>query len=752
MQELRQAFITSTQNYMEGAVNLFEQRFAIEEISEASLKITALGLYEAEINGCKVGNQLFTPGYTYYPRNLHYQEYDVTKMINKGENSLRVFLAQGWYCGRFTHENKIQIYGDKTAVAWILTIIDKTGKRIVLKSSDLPKITSDTSKSAGLVHELVSPYTYAGFYDGEVYYADGTFRDNVPVYSSSESFQPRKYTGSLPDVIEKYEVSVRVQEKIKIVEVIKYQDKTIIDFGQNFAGFISIDPTKIKGERIKIRHGELLNSDGSLYTTNLRKAKAEIVYYKGSETQTYIPRFTYMGFRYIELTGAEFQDGLLTAYAIHDEMERTGDFTSGHDMVNRLFQNQIWGQKSNYVEVPTDCPQRDERMGYTGDGQVFAWTGSYNFNTENFWQKFLKDIRYSQMDNTEGYVAPTVPAQGPAGIGFLNMLGWGNAVTIIPEMLEWQYGNSQHLETQYESMKLFVECEIRHMEDKNLWLGANLGDWLMMGKDIAYMAGHNGPVSNSFVVNDLRIISDYARRTGRDEDAKRYEKQLDATRMAYISTFIDSDGTMRDDYQGAYIMALQYVLPDGELKKQVYDKLVNHLKEEGIQTGFFSTEFLLPLLAENGNSKLAYDLLLSENCPGWMYQIERGATTMWERWDSLLPDGSVNESKMSQDNMVSFNHYAFGSVGRFFYQNILGIKPLERGYKEVQIKPYPDKRLGCAAGSYKSAMGLIKSAWAYEENAIKFKIETPVNAVICLPDGICHEVDTGKYEFSVALG
>lgn len=751
MQELREAFITSTQSYMEGSVNLFEQCFITDEISKARLQITALGLYEAEINGAKVGKQLFAPGYTYYHRNLHYQEYDITNMLQQGENVFRVFLAQGWYCGRFTHENKIQIYGDKSSVSWILTITENTGKSRVFKSSDIASDFLTNGVFDGQVRELVSPYTYAGFYDGEVYFAEGNAIDEAPVYSISGNYKPQIFTGQLPEIIEKHDVAVKLQEEIEIAEVIKYDDRTIIDFGQNFAGVISIDPNKLDGNEIKIRHAELLNSDGSLYTANLRKARAELVYHKGSEMKIYTPRFTYMGFRYIEITGADYQDGLITAHAIYDSMARTGDFDCGHDQVNRLFQNQIWGQKSNYIEVPTDCPQRDERMGYTGDGQVFAWTGSYNFNTENFWSKFLKDIRYSQMDNSEGYVAPTIPAEGPGGIGFLNMLGWGNAVTIIPEMLEWQYGTSKHLEAQYESMKQFVECEINHMEGKNLWLGANLGDWLMMGKDIAYMARSNGPVSNSFIVNDLRIISEYARRTGRVEDAHKYETQLEATRNAYISAFVENDGSMRDDYQGAYIMALRYVLPDGDLKKHVYDKLITHLKEEGIQTGFFSTEFLLPLLAENGDSRLAYDLLLSKDCPGWIYQIERGATTMWERWDSILPDGSVNESKMSNDNMVSFNHYAFGSVGRFFYQNILGIKPLEHGYKKVQLKPCPDQRLGYAAGSYDSAAGLIKSSWHYAEDHVRFEFETPVDAIIYLPDESMHEVGPGAYKYQIAL-
>ena len=240
----------------------------------------------------------------------------------------------------------------------------------------------------------------------------------------------------------------------------------------------------MEGAVLKLRHGEILNTDGSLYTTNLRQAKAELVYHKGTDTAKYRPRFTFMGFRYAELSGVPYAEGLLTAYAVHSEMERTGYFTCANRQVEQLYHNQVWGQRSNYVEVPTDCPQRDERQGYTGDGHVFARTGAYNYDTEAFWLKFLKDIRYSQMDNSEGYVAPTIPALGPAGIGFMSMLGWGNCVCIVPELLYWQYGSDAALRAQYQSMKTWVECEIRHMGDKNLWLGVSLGDWLALGRAI----------------------------------------------------------------------------------------------------------------------------------------------------------------------------------------------------------------------------------------------------------------------------
>lgn len=738
LNELKNFFITTNRPFKEGIVEVFKQDINVEKIKSASLYITALGVYEANINDIKVGDHYLAPGYTYYPKDLHVQIYDVTNMLNNKENVLKVYLGQGWYCGRFTFENKTQIYGEKPAISWLLEIELNDGTIKQYKSNDEN------------VEAICSPYEYAGLYDGEIFYGNGASREN-----DLEVYEPISYTGALPEVFETCKEKVSVHEEIKVKEVIKHDDYTILDFGQNFAGIIEINPTKLNGESISLRHGEILNSDGSLYTTNLRKAKAEIIYHKGEDTTKYRPRFTYMGFRYVELKGAEYVDGLLTAYAIYSDMERTGDFKCDNENVNRLYNNQIWGQKSNYIEVPTDCPQRDERMGYTGDGHVFALTGAYNFDTEIFWDKFLKDIRYSQMDNSEGYVAPTIPAQGKAGVGFMSMLGWGNAVTIIPKMLYEQYGSDKYLKEQYESMKAFVECEIKHfgglLGKKDLWISPSLGDWLTLGKDVKYMAMHNGPVSNAFVVNDLQIMTWLANYLNKPEDEKRYKEQLEKTKNAYIKAFIKNDGTMKDDYQGAYIMALKFVLDKGELYNKVFNKLVSKIKEEGMQTGFFATEHILPLLADNNHTKLAYDLLLQENCPGWMYQIKNGATTTWERWDALKEDGTVNETKMNNDNMVSFNHYAFGSVGEFYYQYILGIKPLEPGFTKIKLEPKFDDRLGKVSGSYLSKAGEIKVEWYIENDNAKLKVDVPSPTTLYLPNGNIQELQAGHHNIDIKL-
>lgn len=728
MEELRKQWITSEKEYREGEVFVYRQKFTASQVKKAVFYGTALGVYEAELNGTKIGRQMFAPGFSYYPRRVLYQTHEVTKLLREGENTLTIYLGQGWYCGRFLCENQTQIYGEQPAVAWILELEDAAGSR---------RIVSDET-----VEELESPYEYAGEYDGEIYFADG--RENVTGHAAA-------YTKETPFALEPTLTEVRLQDEMSVRETTVQGDVTILDFGQNFAGIVEIDPSFLKNETITIRHGEILNADGSLYTANLRKAKATIIYHAGAEKKKYRPRFTYMGFRYMELSGAAYQPGMIRAYALHTEMKRTGYFSCENPLVQKLYENQVWGQKSNYVEVPTDCPQRDERMGYTGDGQVFALTGAYNFNTDAFWKNFLRDLELGQLDNTEGYVCATVPQTGPAGIGFISMLGWGNAVTILPEMMYRQFGDEEALPRQYESMKLFVEAEIRRMGKKNLWIGPSLGDWLAMGKGIAWQAMHNNPVSNAFIVHDLKVISETAERLGKREDATRYRRQLAATTDAYIKKFVSKNGIVAKDYQSAYIMALKYVLPEGELRERVKKNFVANIRKNGLQTGFFATEHLLPLLVEAGEQKFAYDVLLQENCPGWMYQVKCGATTTWERWDALKPDGTVNEEKMagSGENMVSFNHYAFGSVGEFYYQYIMGIRPEKPGFAKLHFAPYPDERLGGVSGSYLSVAGKIESAWRYEPDGCHIRLATPVEAVVLLPDGRSENVPAGTYEWTV---
>ena len=744
--ELRRAFITTDRPYREGAVEVFEQTIELPpdtNVRRATLAITALGLYEAELDGKKVGDAFFTPGFTYYPHDLAYQTYDVTGDIEGGTTTLRVYLGQGWYCGRFTCENKTQIWGERPAVSWVLDIDLADGSSRRMTSADAE------------VRSVESPYDYAGFYDGEVYWAKGARDERMKV---SEPLPPVPYEGPLPDEIQLATIRTSLHEVFEPTSVTERPDGvTIIDFGQNMAGVIELDTGRIAPDAacVTLRHGEILNPDGSLYTANLRTAKATISYHAGDPEGIWRPRFTYMGFRYVELSGTPWQDGLLRARAIYTDMERTGIFTCGDARVNRLFENQLWTQRSNYVEVPTDCPQRDERQGYTGDGHAFARTASYNYDTQVFLEKFLRDIRMSQRDNTEGYVAGSVPATGPAGVGFMQMQEWASGDTIIPELLYDQFGDLDALREQYESMRAMVECKLRHAGDAGLWFGVNLGDWLAPGHDIAWAAQNNAPVSCAFMVNDLRIMVKAAGLVGNVEDVARYDGAYARARAAWKGAFLDDDGRLKNFYQGAAVMALALVLDredaaDAQAWRAVFTQLADDVRAHGMQTGFYATQHLLPVLVDGGEERLAFDVLLSEECPGWLYEVARGATTIWERWDAIRPDGTVNEdstSDQSSDNMVSFNHYAFGSVGEFLYRYVLGIRPLEPGFARVLIEPHVDERLGHAEGAYRSRAGEIRVAWRCQDGAPSFEVEVPAPALIRLPDGAEHEVGPGSYRF-----
>ena len=745
---LRASFIEVPREYIEGTVEVFEQEIAVGDAAprKATLTLTALGVADARIDGEPVGDAFLAPGFTYYPHELHYMSFDVTELLQgTGTRTLRVSLGQGWYCGRFTCENKTQMYGERPAVSWVLDVELADGASSRLTSADAD------------VRAAESPWDAASLYDGEVYWEPGAAgRGNAP-----QVIQPVPFNGRLPEKFAASPIRTVLHEEVRPVSVTERPDgTTIIDFGQNMAGVVVIDPSKMTTDRLHLRHGEILTPEGSLYTANLRSAKAEVDYHKGTCTKPWHTTFSYMGFRYAELSGCPWQEGLLIARPVHTAMERTGEFSCGHAGVNRLYLNQLWGQRSNYVEVPTDCPQRDERQGYTGDGHVFARTGAYNYDTEAFLRKFCADMRASQLDNSEGYVPATVPAVGPTGIGFVTMQGWGNACTIVPELLHDQFGSLDALAEQYGCMKRFVDCELARAGKKHLWCAPSLGDWLTLGRDIKYMAMHNGPVSNAFLVNDLRILVRAAKLLDHPEDAVRYASELELVRDAYIKRYITrglfgkSSARMADDYQGAYIMALSLVVPregkTAQLWQELFNRLIAKLRAEGMQTGFFSTQRLLPLLADGGEERLAFDLLLQPECPGWMYEVDRGATTIWERWDALRPDGTVNEDSTTKggENMVSFNHYAFGSVGEFLYRYVLGIEPADPGFSRLSIQPRVDARLGHAEGSYLSRSGRIASAWRIEDGRATFDIEVPVDATVRLPDGATREVAPGSHRFT----
>ena len=728
--ELRNHFVSYDCPFVEGDVYGLKKDFSLKApLRSARLLLSGLGMYDAYLNGKKVGEQMFKPGYTYYKKRVLFQEYEVTSLL-KEKNEFFLYVGQGWFCGRFFCENTVQNYALRPSVSYLLSLEYEDGTQEV--------IASNPGDSA-----YRTEYVYAGEYDGEVVdFSRSDLGKEIGVVQS----EPLDSSIQLEPTL----TEVRLQEAMKF-RVLCKGESTVLDLGQNFAGLVSIDPEQLQeGQTITLIHGEILDENGHVYTENLRAAKARIVYTRGKEKKKYTPKFTYMGFRYVEVLGLREEEDLeklFSFHPLHTEMIRTGHFHSDNNDVNRLYQNLCWSQRSNYVEVPTDCPQRDERLGYTGDGHVFARTGTYNYDTRSFWHNFFRDLDLGQEDNPDGNVPPYLPQVGPKPVGFMSMQGWGSAVSIIPEVLYEQYGDFEFFASQYEPIKRYVDMEIQKAGKKNLWKAISLGDWLSLGKGVAWQAMNNHPVSNAFFVKDLKVLVRLAHLLGKREDEEKYARQLEKTKQAYIHAYIRPNGKVAKDYQGTYVLALRHVLePTDALYPIVAKRFIQNVKKHGLQTGFFGTQHLLPLLAELGETKLAYDVLLSPSCPGWMYQIHRGATSIWERWDAIQENGKVNESKMSKTNMVSFNHYSFGAVGEFYYAYILGIQPLKPGYEEIRIAPKPDERLGNVEGSYDSVRGKIKVSYAYQGDSIRFHILTPSKTLFVFPRGEKKELEPGEYD------
>lgn len=724
---LRENFVYFKHDYIEGEVIELKETIKLDK-KVKSLKFygTSLGMYEVLLNKNKIDEQYLKPGFTYYNKRLLFQEIDLTDKLEK-ENILEILLGQGWYSGRFFCENTTKNFGNDTAISYVIEIIYEDGLVEYIKSREDMDVYNTL-------------YEYAGIYDGEV------INESIPIKIIGKT---SKYELKSDILLEKTITKVCKNEEVPTNKVTTYDDYFIIDFGQNFAGKIELNLSLVPNNSdITIYHGELLNSDNKVYRNNLRKAKACIKYHKVNSSSYYEPFFTYMGFRYIEVHGVKYVDGLITANAVYTKMDQLGTFSCDNKKVERLYLNQLWSMRSNYVEVPTDCPQRDERLGYTGDAQVFISTAVYNYDVRNFFYNFFKDLRLLQLDTPDRNISPYCPDKTGHPVGFMSMQGWGSAVSIIPSILKKNYNDLTLITDYYDAIKDYVDLEISKSKH-NLWCAISLGDWLSLGKGVAWQAMNNHPVSNAFFVNDLRVLRDAAKLLSKEEDYLKYSEQYKKTHDAYIKKFIKKNGLMVKDYQGSYSVCLAYVLEDSdEIKNKVYEKFLENVRRNGLSTGFFGTANLLPLICDK-NPHLAYDILLSENCPGWMYEINHGATTIWERWDAIKEDGIVNESKMSKDNMVSFNHYSFGAVGRFYYEYILGIKPLKDGFNEAIIRPYPDERLNKVSGSYKTCNGAIYSSWEYTDKTIEFKIDTPVKSIIILPDNTKYEVLPGIYEYSI---
>lgn len=714
------------------ASQLLRKEFKAEkEIRRASLYVTSLGLYEIAINGKKVGNQVLAPEWTDYHTRVQYQTYDVTHLLKPGENAIGAMIADGWYAGAiFSHPNRGS-YGFDRKILAQLQLEYTDGTRDVI-----PTDASWNVKPNGPI--------VASIFDGETYDARVEEKGwNEPGFNSQGWQQATVYDRVSVAVSAQMNEPIAVVQEIKPVKIIPQKNGTyIFDLGQNIAGWIQLNLPYNPGKKIVFRHGEVLDADGSLYTANLRSAKQTNTYIPGTEaTIQYEPRFTYHGFRYVEIDGLTKPPALdyVIGKVVASSSPVTGSFESSSKDLNKLWDNILWTQRGNMHSSPTDCPQRDERAGWMGDAQVFSNNAIFNMDMGAFFTKWIRDIRDSQ--NEDGRFPDYAPQVGTWG-NFYNSPGWGDAGVIVPWRLYEHYGDTGILSVQYPAMKKFVASVLKQNADL-LWKNARgnmYGDWLNGNTIIeAGYPKEGGQVpddvySTAFFYYSTNLVAKTARLLHKGNDVRYYDSLSSAIKDAFVKNYIKDDGTIEGNTQAGYALALDFDLVPESLRRQAAAHMVEAVKayDYRISTGIQTTIRLMNQLTRFGYSDIAYRLIESRRFPSWIYSIDQGATTIWERWD-----GYVEGRGFQNIGMNSFNHYAIGAVGEWMYRSILGINndPAEPGYRHFFIEPVPGGSLTFAKGSYNSIAGKIEVSWRKNGNEFYLDVTVPANcsATVTIP-------------------
>ncbi len=696
---------------------VLSRAFRVEKpVRSARVYASGLGLYELTLNGGKVGDEYLTPGLCAYDKWLPYQTYDVTDALAPGENLLAAALGNGWYKGRYglNRREKFQ-YG--TEFALILELV------IAFEDGTEARIATDESWRARR-----GPVLDSGIFDGEIRDDSLDASAEYPVKSlpiDKKLLEPRRSPAT------------REMLTLAPVEVLHTPaGETVLDMGQNMVGFLSFYCDAPRGARVRLQFGEVLQG-GNFYRDNLRTAKAEFVFISDGAPKWVRPQFTFYGFRYVKLTewpmGVELKN--FSGMVLYSDLAPAGRVETGDEMVNQLFENTLWGQRGNYLDVPTDCPQRDERMGWTGDAQVFFGTGAFNMDVCAFFDKFLHDLMKEQAA-LDGWVPVVVPKHD---VGQAGACAWGDAATIIPWNLYVRYGDRDMLRAQYPAMRGWVNA-IRGQDeatgDTRLWRGSfHYGDWLSLDVEdpVGYRFGGTERVflASCYYLYSTRLLVKAARVLGFDADAVKYEALAGEILSAIHREYLTEGGRLAVATQTAYVVALfMDVLPEEHREKAAY-ALRLKLKESDyhLRTGFIGTAYLCRVLSNTGSNDIAYKLLLQRDFPSWLYEVGMGATTIWERWNSILPDGSISDTGMN-----SLNHYAYGSVVEWLYRDVSGINPLEDcpGYRKFLLAPRPDRSLRRAAASFDSPVGRIESGWEIQGDAVCYRFRVPLCAAAAL--------------------
>ena len=705
-------------------------------VRSARLYACGVGMYVMFLNGHRVSEEYLTPGINAYDSWLQYQTFDVTDLLRSGDNALGCQLGNGYYKGRVNWPeirrrfgDRTNIFGDRLALICELRITYEDGSEAVFA-------TDDTWRACH------SPWLRTEVYDGVVYDARREIEGwCTPACDDAGWDRALPVDMDMGLLTARLSPPIRLHERLKPVRVIHTPaGETVLDFGQNCAALLTFVTEAPAGTELWFQFGEALTREGNFYRENMRTALAEMRYICDGKRRTFTPEFTFFGFRYVKVTGwpGEVNPEDFEMRAIYSDMRRTGAFECSDERVNKLYENSVWSQKSNFVDVPTDCPQRDERLGWTGDAQVFCPTACMHMDSDAFFRKFLHDLAQEQAK--DGFVPVVVPnILRKTGIWQLPITGWGDAATIIPWTLYLHYGDLQVLRIQYPSMKAWVEY-LRRQDEAQLHRLTffSLGDWLAQDtKDPDNWFGLTPTdlLSTAYYALSARILARTAALLGYEDDAREYGALEERITEAFRREYVSANGRVISETQTAQAVALAFDLLADEQRPVAAEHLAERVRIDHVRltTGFLGTPCLCPALSQHGYNEYAYALLLQPECPGWLYEVEMGATTMWERWNSVRPDGSFGPVSMN-----SLNHYAFGAISQWLYQCVAGINPVEEapGFKRILLRPLPNSQLLYARAALDTPYGTVRSGWRLEGKTIELTFEIPFNATaeIVLPD------------------
>ncbi|XVU21868.1 family 78 glycoside hydrolase catalytic domain [Actinoplanes sp. CA-054009] len=697
------------------------------DVVRARLYVTAHGLYVASLNGRRVGDEQLAPGWTAYQHRLRYQTHDVTDLVTAGANRLEVLLGNGWFRGRLGFQGKHGVYGDRLALLAQLEVVTADGAMHVLATDG-----SWTARESSVIAD--------DLYDGQSIDRRRAPGPETPVDVIDADLSLLVAPDGPP---------VRITQVVPAVEIsTSPSGKTLVDFGQNLVGWVRLRARGAAGGEVVVRHAEVLE-DGELGVRPLRTARATETYIlEGSDEVVLEPNLTFHGFRYAEVTGV---DGLraedVEAVVVGSDLRRTGWFSSSHELLDRFHENVVWGMRGNFVDVPTDCPQRDERLGWTGDIQVFSPTATFLFDTAGFLGNWLADLAAEQQkDGSVPHVVPDVIRQpGPAAAA------WGDAATVVPWVLYQRTGDVGLLERQLPSMRAWVDRISGLAGADRLWSGGfQFGDWLdptAPPADPFRAKADPDVVATAHLAYSASLVAKAALAVGDGEVAREYGELAERVREAFAREYVTAGGRVLSDAPTAYALALQWaLLPTEQQRKHAAERLADLVRTAGfrISTGFVGTPLMTDALADAGEADLAYRLLLQTGCPSWLYPVTMGATTVWERWDSMLPDGSINPGEMT-----SFNHYALGAVADWLHRRVAGLAPAEPGYRLIEVRPLPSRHLTRASARHLTPYGEASVSWERADGRLRLDVVIPVGArALVLIPGEGHSVEVGHGKHS----